>query len=498
MANKNSSNTVQALWLGIGSLFSFGFSIISAAILSRYLVKEDYGSYRQVLYVYNTLLVVFSVGLPKAFTYFLPIRPIEEGKDIVKKITTILCVLGLFFSISLFLASDLISEILKNKELSILLKYFAPVPLFMLPTMGLEGVLSTYRQTKITAIYTVISRIIMISCIVLPIILFHGNVLNAIQGFSLSSLLTCLIALYLKSRPFKGIKSLKSNIKYKSIIKYSVPIMTASLFGIAITSADQFFISRYFGKSVFADFANGSLELPFVAMVTASTSTVLMPLFSKLIHGEDNIDEILRIWRNALNKSALIIYPLVLFCWVYADTIMTLIYGYQYQDSYIYFRIKLLINFFNIIIFAPVILAFGATKFYSNIHLIIAILTWILEYIVVSILPNNPYSIVVISVLLGIIKTYIFLVFISKILKIRLIDLIPLTQIGKVFISCSVVLAFQLIIINSFEIKTNTILVLGLTFASYILTILLIGKLINIGYLQIINPIISNIKNRIK
>ncbi|OQA47798.1 MAG: hypothetical protein BWY47_01325 [Bacteroidetes bacterium ADurb.Bin302] len=59
MQNK-SNNTIQAFWVGMGSLSAFTLSIISAAILSRYFDKAEYGTYRQILYVYSTLLVVFS------------------------------------------------------------------------------------------------------------------------------------------------------------------------------------------------------------------------------------------------------------------------------------------------------------------------------------------------------------------------------------------------------------------------------------------------------
>jgi len=48
----NNSNTVQAVWLGLGSFVSFSFGIISAAILSRYLSKADYGTYKQVLILF--------------------------------------------------------------------------------------------------------------------------------------------------------------------------------------------------------------------------------------------------------------------------------------------------------------------------------------------------------------------------------------------------------------------------------------------------------------
>lgn len=41
-------------------------------ILSIYFLKEDYGIYKQVIYVYNKLLTVFTLGLTKAYACFSP------------------------------------------------------------------------------------------------------------------------------------------------------------------------------------------------------------------------------------------------------------------------------------------------------------------------------------------------------------------------------------------------------------------------------------------
>ncbi len=144
---QNTNNTIQALWIGMGSLSSFALSIISAAILSRYFEKSEYGTYKQIIYVYNTFLVVFSVGLPNVFGYFLPRYSLAQGKDIVWKITKVLFVGGFVFSLFLFLFSGTIAIILKNPELKIGLKYFSVIPMLLLPTLGIEGIFSTYKKS---------------------------------------------------------------------------------------------------------------------------------------------------------------------------------------------------------------------------------------------------------------------------------------------------------------------------------------------------------------
>ena len=49
----NNSNTGQAFWLVLGSLSTMAISIVSAMVLSRYFEKAEYGTYRQILFVYN-------------------------------------------------------------------------------------------------------------------------------------------------------------------------------------------------------------------------------------------------------------------------------------------------------------------------------------------------------------------------------------------------------------------------------------------------------------
>ncbi len=179
----NSSNTIQAFWVGFGSLCSFGFSLISAAIISRYLTKDDYGTYKQVMYVYNTLLVVFTLGLPRAYSYFLPRINIEEGPSMIRKLNLCFLLLGIIFSGVLYLSSDIVSQILNNPNLASPLKIFSPTPIFLLPTMGLEGVLATYKRTQWNAIYSVSTRFLSILFVALPVIFYKAEVTVAVEGF---------------------------------------------------------------------------------------------------------------------------------------------------------------------------------------------------------------------------------------------------------------------------------------------------------------------------
>lgn len=493
MKNK-SNNTVQAFWVLIGSLSGFAFTIVSSMLLSRYFNKSDYGTYKQVMYVYSSLLVVFTLGLPKAFSYFLPRVSKGQAKDLISKINFILLGMGSIMATCFFFGSDLIASILKNKELGLSLKYFALVPFFMLPTMGIEGILATYKQTQFLAIYKTCTQIFMLCAVVAPVIIFNGTVNSAIIGFTISSFLCFVLALFLKYRPIKEYKKEKSTISYKEIFNYTLPIMGASFWGIIITSTDQFFISRYFGSEVFADFANGSLELPFVGMIIASTSTVLSPIFSKQVFdkGKESKEEVILLWQSVLSKTVKIIYPLVVFCFCFASSIMVLLYGDKYADSGIYFQIKLIVNFFTVIAFAPLLLSVGGQKFYFKVHMYGALILIGLEWLVIK-LFHSPYLITVTSVICQIGRIYFMINFIAKYFNIKLINLYPIKLSFKIIIPSFLIILVTKFSLEEFFFIENIITLLIASGLIYILLFFSYTSLVRINYYDILKPVLQKI-----
>ncbi len=482
------SNSHQAFWALIGSLSSFSLAVISSAILSRYFSKEEYGTYRQIVYIYSTLLVVFTAGLPQVFAYFLPRFAINEGKAIVWKITRFLILGGAVFSVFLFFASGIIANFLNNPELERGIKAFSPIPLLLLPTLGIEGIFSAYKKTIFIGIYDSITRILMLGFIVLPVVLWKGSYIAAIYGWNVVSLLTLLIAFFFKDIPFRGIESIRTSLSYRTVFSYSLPLVGASLWGMAIKAADQFYISRFFGASVFAEFSNGFIQLPFVSMITGAVSLVLMPVFSRMIHDKSDAKEIVSVWRSALYKSAIIIYPIVIFFIFFANDIILILFSNTYSTSTIYFRINMLLNFFNIIVFAPLLLALGKTRIYARIHMIYALVVWILEYLVIY-LFNSPIGVAIVSVSLSIAAIIAFIVYISKLMDIGLIELVPFREIFKIVIHGLLIILVVKFAIDSMRI-TSTLIECALALIVYASILLLTSRLFNLDYISNIKPLL--------
>ena len=54
IGNAGRSRTLQALWLALANLLSLSVTLVMQAVLCRYMTTSEYGTYSQVLYVYNT------------------------------------------------------------------------------------------------------------------------------------------------------------------------------------------------------------------------------------------------------------------------------------------------------------------------------------------------------------------------------------------------------------------------------------------------------------
>lgn len=475
----STTNTKQAAWVAIGSFCSFIVGIVSPMILSRFFNKGDYGTYKQVMYIYNTLLTVFTLGLPKAYAYFLPKVPATQAKDIIKKITGIFFVLGGVFSLFLFFCSSPIANLLENPDLGLAIKIFAPVPLFLLPTIGLDGIYATFQKTEVLAIYTVATRILTIICIILPVILFNGNYVDALIGFNIASLISCIIALYMKSWPVKEQPKEKSDVNYRKIFNFSLPLLYASLWGTIISSANQFFISRYYGNEVFAEFSNGFMEIPFVGMVIGGIGTVLLPLFSGMDKGAWMTENIRELWMSSLEKSAKIIFPMLIYSVFFAKIIMTCMYGNLYENSSLYFQIKNISGLLFIIPFAPIILALGKTKEYANVHMVIAFLIVILEYLTVK-LFDTPIAIAIVSEACQCLKITLLLKMIANYLKMSINKLLPWEKLGKcLFVSVATgILSYCAIL----PLHVNKFIALFLSFIFYVVFYYILCWFMKISY----------------
>lgn len=384
MTSKNNLLS-QGIWLGMANSSNMIVAILSSVILSRYFDKIEYGTYKQIIFVYNTFLVIFQAGLPSVFSFFLPRYSLPEGKYIMRKLNMMLFVLGLLFSVFLYLFSSSIADLLNNPELAGGLKIFSLFPLFTLPTLGIEGLYVSLKNTKFIAFYQITTRLVMLCCIVLPIVLINGASYKvAVIGWGIASAFAFFVALWAKNKPYKDFVAERVIGISKQIFRYSLPIMGSSILLLLFNSVNQIVISRYCGVETFAEFSNGFLTLPFIPIFVAPFRQLLVPIFSKSSQVNE-YDNAISEFNKGVVKLSIIVIPLILFSMFFAKDIMAFLYGEQYRSSSVYFQINLFYNLFELFPITVVLSSIGRTDVQFKIDVACTAFIWGINLLLVDI-----------------------------------------------------------------------------------------------------------------
>ena len=490
----NTSNSRQAMWVAVGQFSAFAIGIISPMILSRYFSKGDYGTYKQVMYVYNTLLIVFTLGLPKAYSYFIPRVSLPESKDVIRKISRLFAILGLFLSLLLFCGASAIADLLHNPDLELAIQWFSPTPLLLLPVMGIEGILASYKKAKHIALFTLCMRVFTLLFTILPVITFNGTYIHSIIGFDIASLLTCIFSYYLKYLPTRGIELQRATVSYKEIFAFSLPLLSASLWIMLFQSTNQFFISRYYGNEVFAEFSNGFMEFPIIPMVVNSVATILAPLFAGMaVKNKMSIGDI---WNSALNKTIKIIYPVTIYCILFSNIVMTCFYGKMYSTSGIFFSIKNIEGFFSVIPFYPILMALGKTKEYSRVHMVIAFLLLPLEFFIVK-LGLPVYTIGLAYVLCSLGKVILQFAVVGRSVEMPASVLIPYKAMIKVAL-VSVFASIIPLVLSRYISELNEWLLLIITVSLFCIIYYSLCWISHVSYRDVVIGFIGRYKSLLK
>jgi len=267
---------------------------------------------------------------------------------------------------------------------------------------------------------------------------------------------------------------------YRAVFNYSLPLMGASLVGIALQAANQFFISRYYGQVIFAEFSNGYISIPFIGMISGSVTSILLPLFSKA-EVQGALNEALGVYNRAVKKSINLVYPLILFCLFFAKDIVSIIFGEQYEISKSYLQISLIKDVAEVIPYFSVLLALGKSNVYFYVHIIYAILIWVIDFIIVkSGLP--PTAIALSSSLIQIALAASCFVYIYVKLRITLIPVSLIKHLLQIVLHLSIVLTFLMLCKRWFMSTWTSLFSLIVIGIIYYIMIILTGRLFKVDY----------------
>ena len=233
--------------------------LVAAMVLSRYLSETDYGTYRQIWLIFNTLVPLFILGLPISVNYFIPQKDSSEQKAFNTQTYLLLACSGIILSIIIWGGASFISGWFHNPNLLKLLRIFSFIPLLTLPALYYQNLLVCLDRPGSAAAISSVMAISQLAAVAIPASLC-ASLEKVFICLTVFSVFQWLIVSYHVFKPFTGIHLRWKRSFLTRQLKYSIPIGLSTIVGTLTLQIDKFFISSSFSASQYAIYTNGVME----------------------------------------------------------------------------------------------------------------------------------------------------------------------------------------------------------------------------------------------
>lgn len=341
LGSRMRSRMGKTILLASGGVAQAASMIGMFAALSRILNVEGYAAYRQALLVYTTVTPLLALGLPQAIYYFMPLQR-DRARGVLVENILLLLAMGAVFLVAVGLGADRwIAELLGNDGLRLGVLLVAVHTLFALPIMSVPACLMAQDRVGAIPIFNVLSRGLVVA-VVIGLAVWKGTFIAAILGLAVSSAIVFVPALALMLDATTGTDWVPRRSGFRRQLAYSVPLGASGVVGILTLNLNQIIVSHMCTAEEFAIYSNGAIELPIVAILTASINGVLLPEFVDLIARNDRA-QVVQIWQRAVLRALMLLVPImVYFLWM-AEPAMRFLFSARFEEAAEPFRILLLL-----------------------------------------------------------------------------------------------------------------------------------------------------------
>ncbi len=361
----------QRLSLLVGAVV-FGRLVVSlldaakAFLLVRLLTKGDFGSYSLLSTLLATAVGVGAFALPDGMLYFLPRLPPGAQRSYVRQAMAILALIGGALGLG-FLALSALPGLQPSGHgpLEVPLRLLALAVALELPAQIGTRFLIGLGQHRISAIQGMALSLAANGAVLLTA-LAGGGLDALLLVTALTALGRLLVVEVLVRRSFIGVTAAPSGHSVRAQLAYALPLWLTSATGLLNKHVSTTTLGYLLPAAVFADYAVGGQELPFVPMLAYSVATAMAPTFSGLYAAApDKVEgarEVLALWRTGIDKVAAVMLPVFVFCLILAEPLIALLYGEPFLGAVAPFRVFLLLLPLRVTAYGIVPMALGQPR----------------------------------------------------------------------------------------------------------------------------------------
>ena len=358
---KSGSLTSHVSWLLFAKTLSFMFSIALPLVLVRRLNQVEFGIYKQLFLVIGSTVVLLPLGFGMSAYYFLPREP-EHQRETVVNVLVFNLVMGTLAGSVFFFHPGLLGDIFRQPGLAAYGRLVGVVVLLWIVSAFLEIVPIANQEIKLASAAIVLVQLSR-TAFYLAAVLIFGTVralvfVAVIQGV----LQTVILLAYLQSR-FPDFWRCFDLAMMRRQLSYALPHGFGGLLVNLQNDLHNYFVSNWFGPAVYAVYAIGTMDLPFINLLQEATNAVMI-LRVTVLQQRNETAEILRLTARAMRKLAAVYFPAFVLLLVLRRELITFLFTARYTASANIFAINLLLLPMAVLLYDPLFRAFIDQRFF--------------------------------------------------------------------------------------------------------------------------------------
>ena len=335
-----------SVWGLIGSLLVKLSSFFYTILIARVVSQGDVGLFYLTLSFISLITIFSDLGLSGAITRYLPFF---EGKGQRSKIKSLLnygygitLILGIVFSIALFLSADIIGQFFGGPGLSEALHFFAffvlLLNIFRTDLAFLQGKADIRSVQLVSNLQNFFKLIIT----VLLLVVYGSSPLVLIAAYMLSYAGATLflfpkVKKLLSEFPNSG-EPLSQHEFLTDVLPLGIMVTTLASLGVIITSGDRMIMGLLMDptivRNMIAIYSIATALAVSLNILPGSITGIFLPVMSRVI-GKGDHHEGLSIMQTAQRWTVFITVPAAVVTIIFSEDIMRIFYGVAYQRGWL-------------------------------------------------------------------------------------------------------------------------------------------------------------------
>lgn len=364
--------------------FSEGLNVLVGLLFLPYLARamaiDDYGTYGQTLMIVALFRGIFALGLAKVIFSYLANTRYTQGESLLGNIVACLSC-GIISMMAVILISPLIAMQFDNEALNLLILIYAFSLPFSMVASSLNSALIFFDKVKSAASIVVVCNLIKVTLVVLAVQIYNSLPLIICALILVEVFRMILNYIFIPSEIKNSLKWTRKNSLEQ--IKVGWPLGIASILGVAFYSTDGYMISALLDVEQYAIYRNGAFQIPFISSIYGAVTAILLPDVSRYFF-EKKYDEIVRLKRKVITNTAMLIFPMVIFCIIFAKPLIVIYLSEKYMASYPIFMIYNIVLLTRFTSYDDLFIATNNNNRMPKIYLMALILNIVLNYFLIQ------------------------------------------------------------------------------------------------------------------